>query len=84
MTKRITSRGVAGIAVGAMLMGAVPLFAQQPAPPAPTGPAVGEMAPDFTLGGATRYGVLKDPVTLSALRGNTVVIAFFFKARTKG
>ena len=54
------------------------------AAPAQTGPAVGEMAPDFTVSGATRYGLLRDPVTLSSLRGNTVVLAFFFKARTKG
>lgn len=60
--------------------------AQQPAaaPPPQTGPKVGEMAPDFTLPGATRYGLLKDPVTLSALKGKTVVLAFFFKARTRG
>jgi peroxiredoxin len=42
------------------------------------------MAPDFTLPGATRYGRLRDPVTLSSLRGNTVVLAFFIKARTRG
>lgn len=60
--------------------------AQQPAaaPPPQTGPKVGEMAPDFTLPGATRYGLLKDPVTLSGLRGKTVVLAFFIKARTRG
>lgn len=56
--------------------------AQQPA--APTGPQVGDMAPDFSLGGATRYGLLRDPVTLSSYRGHTVVLAFFFKARTRG
>jgi hypothetical protein len=53
-------------------------------PPAQTGPAVGEMAPDFSVPGVTRFGLLRDPVTLSSLRGNTVVLAFFFKARTKG
>lgn len=46
--------------------------------------AVGEMAPDFALPGATRYGVLKDPVRLSDYRGETVVLAFFFRARTPG
>jgi AhpC/TSA family len=50
----------------------------------PAGPAVGEMAPDFTVGGATRYGVLRDSVRLSDFRGQTVVLAFFPKARTKG
>jgi peroxiredoxin Q/BCP len=50
----------------------------------PAGPAVNSIAPDFTLTGATRYGVLKDPVRLSDFRGRTVVLAFFFRARTKG
>lgn len=57
--------------------------AQQPAAANPS-PDVGAMAPDFALGGATRYGLLRDPVRLSSLRGNTVVLAFFYKARTKG
>jgi cytochrome oxidase Cu insertion factor (SCO1/SenC/PrrC family) len=60
---------------------------QQPAAPASaaaTGPAVNDVAPDFTLGGATRYGLLKTPVTLSDFRGRTVVLAFFYQARTKG
>jgi len=46
--------------------------------------AVGEMAPDFTLPGATRYGTLEKPVRLSEYRGNTVVLAFFFRVRTPG
>lgn len=46
--------------------------------------AVGQQAPDFALTGATRYGTLRDPVRLSDFRGKTVVIAFFYKARTKG
>ena len=45
---------------------------------------VGEMAPDFELAGATRYGVLRDPVKLSDYRGKTVVLAFFFRVRTPG
>ncbi len=62
-----------------------------PAPAAPTGPApgangpkVGSVAPDFSLPGATRYGRLQNPVKLSDYRGQTVVLAFFFEARTKG
>lgn len=51
---------------------------------APTGPAVNDIAPDFTLMGADRYGLLKTPVKLSDYRGRTVVLAFFFQARTKG
>ncbi len=46
--------------------------------------AVGEMAPDFALPGATRYGVLEEPVTLSDYEGETVVLAFFFRVRTRG
>jgi len=59
---------------------------QNPPTPAalPAGPAVNAAAPDFALSGATRYGVLKDPVRLSDFRGRTVVLAFFFQARTKG
>jgi peroxiredoxin Q/BCP len=48
------------------------------------GPQVGDQAPDFSLTAVTRYGALRDPVRLSALRGQTVVLAFFYKARTKG
>ncbi len=66
---------------------ATPARAQQPAPAATPGalaPAVGAMAPDFALPGATRYGLLRTPVKLSDFRGQTVVLAFFPKARTKG
>jgi len=68
-----------------------PAHAQQPAGAAAAapaaavpGPAVGDLAPDFTLVGATRYGLLRDSVRLSSFRGQTVVLAFFYKARTKG
>jgi hypothetical protein len=47
-------------------------------------PAIGQAAPDFTMSGATRYGLLRDPVRLSDYKGQTVVLAFFFQARTKG
>ncbi|HJQ09636.1 MAG TPA: hypothetical protein VJ840_01270 [Gemmatimonadaceae bacterium] len=50
----------------------------------PAGPAINDVAPDFTLDGADRYGLLKTPVRLSDYRGRTVVLAFFFQARTKG
>ena len=52
--------------------------------PAPTGPGVNDVAPDFALGGSTRYGLLKTPVRLSDFRGRTVVLAFFYQARSKG
>jgi len=64
------------------------LRAQQPAtPPTPApevGPKLGEMAPDFEFTGITRYGKLATTQKLSDFRGQTVVLAFFPKARTKG
>ncbi len=45
---------------------------------------VGAMAPDFELTGATRHGVLQDQVRLSDYQGETVVLAFFFRVRTRG
>lgn len=45
---------------------------------------VGAMAPDFALPGATRYGLLEEPVRLSDYEGKTVVLAFFFRVRTRG
>lgn len=60
------------------------LAMQQPATAEPQALAVGTVAPDFALPGATRYGTLKNPVRLSDFKGKTVVLAFFFKARTRG
>jgi hypothetical protein len=56
-------------------------------PPAQQMPApleVGAVAPDFEMPGATRYGILRDPIKLSDYKGKTVVLAFFFRARTRG
>jgi len=61
-----------------------PAAAPPPAPPAPPALEVGAVAPDFAIPGATRYGTLKSPVRLSDYKGKTVVLAFFFKARTRG
>jgi thioredoxin-dependent peroxiredoxin len=73
--------GLAATIVGAAV-------AQQPSAPAAPAPPpaleVGTVAPDFTLSGATRYGVLRTPIHLSDFKGKTVVLAFFFKARTRG
>ena len=75
---------IAALASAAAVLGAPHrLSAQQPAP-ASTAIDTGQMAPDFTVAGATRYGLLKDPVRLSDFRGQTVVLAFLFKARTRG
>lgn len=79
------SRRLAVVALTALALPMASAAAQQPAAPPPeTGPKVGEMAPEFSLPGATRYGLLREPVTLSSLRGKTVVLAFFVKARTRG
>lgn len=78
-------RPIAARALGAALLAAGTagsLEAQDSS--AAAAPAVGSVAPDFTLPGATRYGLLESPVRLSDFRGETVVLAFFFKARTKG
>lgn len=65
-----------------VLLAATPLVlaAQQSPPPL----EIGAVAPDFTMKGATRYGVLARPVHLSDFKGKTVVLAFFYKARTSG
>jgi peroxiredoxin Q/BCP len=72
------------LAVGLLLAGGSVQAQQQAAAPAYPAPDVGSMAPDFSLPGATRYGLLRDPVRLSDYRGKTVVLAFFYRARTKG
>lgn len=89
MFHRISRRPVllAALAISASTTVAV---AQQPATAAATpgsaafAPDSGAVAPDFKVPGATRFGLLKDPVRLSDYRGQTVVLAFFPKARTKG
>ncbi len=60
--------------------------AQQPATPVQqTQPLeVGVVAPDFAIPGGTRFGVLRDPVRLSDFHGKTVILAFFYRSRTRG
>ena len=70
--------GVATVALGTTLA------AQDKPEPLGKVLAVGETAPDFTLNGATKDGLLPKPVSLKDYRGQTVVLAFFYKARTKG
>jgi hypothetical protein len=73
------------LVIGLTAAGAASVAAQQTPAPAPPPPLeIGAAAPDFTLPGATRYGVLRDPVRLSDFKGKTVVLAFFFRARTRG
>jgi hypothetical protein len=75
------------LAVTVALAAAAPAaFGQQPTPPPNPYPplAVGAVAPDFALSASTRFGVLKNPVHLSDFKGKTVVLAFYYRARTKG
>ncbi len=52
---------------------------------APTASIVdtGSVAPNFTAPGANMSGLIPS-VSLATYKGKTVVLAFFFKARTKG
>ena len=77
--------------VAAMLvMGAAALGAQQPQPSPSTDsaavpiPAAGDMAPDFSFRAINRSGIAAKPTRLSDYRGQTVVLWFFIKARTRG
>ena len=72
------------LTLAALALAASTAGAQQPTAPAAALPEVGSPAPDFAMPGATRYGVLRDSVRLSDFRGKTVVLAFFYRARTKG
>lgn len=48
------------------------------------GPKIGDPAPDFSLPGASKAGLMAKPLRLADYRGQTVVISFFPKARSKG
>ena len=73
------SRFIATIAIAAAP------FASAVAQAAPTASIVdtGSVAPTFAAPGANMAGVIPS-VSLAAYKGKTVVLAFFFKARTKG
>ena len=60
------------------------MLAGQQAPSSAPPLEIGAVAPEFTMSGATRYGVLARPIRLSEFKGKTVVLAFFYKARTSG
>ena len=67
----------------ALSVGAV-CQAQVTTAPQDLAPKVGDVAPDFTLPASTKDGKLGQPVRLSSLKGQVVVLAFFPKARTSG
>ena len=69
------------LALTGLLGAAVPtLAAQETGTPL----AVGTPAPDFALVGASADGVLGDSIRPTDFRGQTLVIAFFFRARSSG
>jgi hypothetical protein len=71
----------AAVALAGLLATVVPsLSAQETGTPRP----VGTPAPDFALVGASADGVLSDSIRPTDFRGQTLVIAFFFRARSSG
>ncbi len=81
----IRSRAARFVAVLAVAAIAPSLVGAQAAPAAALSPLkVGEMAPDFTVTVVTSAGVAAKPFKLSEHKGETVVLAFFPKARTSG
>jgi thioredoxin-dependent peroxiredoxin len=80
-------RFASSVVLGTLTLGlaATSARAQGAAPsPDPQPLAAGTVAPDFTLPAGTRYGVLRAPIHLADFKGKTVVLAFFYKARTRG
>lgn len=73
------SRVMSRVAVLAAAIATGPAFAG-----AQTALKVGDMAPDFTVTAVTAKGVDAKPFKLSEHKGETVVLAFFPKARTSG
>lgn len=70
----------ASLALATLALSASAAVAQAPE----VGLKVGDVAPDFSLSGATKDGVQPTKVSLSKFKGQTVVLAFFPKARTTG
>lgn len=66
-----------------LALAAAPLAAQAPAQP-PAGPTIGDKAPNFTIATVDASSATPVPMTLADLKGKTVVVAFFPKARTSG
>lgn len=78
-----TRSALLALLVAAFGAGVAPnAVAQDVAPAEPL--AVGTRAPDFTLVGADASGVLADSIRPTDFRGHTLVIAFFFRARSSG
>ena len=76
----LTRRIVGFACVAAVSVVPASLFAQDAA----AALAVGNVAPDFTVKSVNAAGVIAKPFKLSEHKGETVVLAFFPKARTSG
>lgn len=82
---RIAARSFLAAAATAVSITLPSASGAQAAPaPAPVPLKVGDMAPDFTVVTATANGVSAKPFKLSEHKGETIVLAFFPKARTSG
>lgn len=80
--RTVSSLVMAAALAGPAALAPVAAVAQEPDMPPPL--EVGAVAPDFSLPGATRHGVLQEEISLRDYAGRTVVLAFFFRARTRG
>jgi peroxiredoxin Q/BCP len=78
----LTAFTLAAFAAGADAQSATQAGAASPS--VPSGPEVGQTAPDFTAQWADGSGARSAPVTLAALQGKVVVLAFYPKDRTSG
>lgn len=82
---RSAARSLVTAAAAAALFAVPSILSAQAAPAAAPVPLKeGEMAPDFTVTTVTANGVTAKPFKLSEHKGETVVLAFFPKARTSG
>jgi hypothetical protein len=72
--------------MGLLSLASAAAGAQQPAAPPDTMalPKVGDVAPDFAFRPITSDGLASKPARLSDYKGQTVVLWFFIKARTRG
>lgn len=80
--RRAFAIACASAVAASALFGPSSLAAQ--AVPGADGLAVGAAAPDFTIPTVTQAGLTAKPFKLSEHKGETVVLAFFPKARTQG
>jgi thioredoxin-dependent peroxiredoxin len=83
--RAINSSAARSVAIVFTSLSLASVAGAQAAPLAPPVPLkVGEMAPDFTVTMVTKEGVSAKPFKLSEHKGETVVLAFFPRARTSG